>query len=96
MDLARFGDIARRRGVGETSTASGEFAIERASPSWCEPRYRTELLRGMVKLDECLINIAPAPTLWWVVTLDDRVSARLKMLGGVLAGRLVATTDVAT
>ena len=64
--------------------------------SWCEPRYRTELLCGMVKLDECIVDIAPAPTLWWVVTLDDRVSARLKMLGGVLAGRLVATTDVAT
>jgi hypothetical protein len=50
----------------------------------------------MVKRDECLVEIAPAPTLWWVVTLDDRVSARLKMLGDVLAGRLVATTDVAT
>jgi hypothetical protein len=74
----------------------GEFAIERAPPSWCEPRYRTELLCGMVKLDECIVDIAPAPTLRWIVTLDDRVSARLKMLGGVLAGRLVATTDVAT
>jgi len=50
----------------------------------------------MVKLDECIVDIAPAPTLRWIVTLDDRVSARLKMLGGVLAGRLVATTDVAT
>jgi hypothetical protein len=96
MDAVRFGDIARRWVVGETSAASGEFAIERASPSSCEPRYRTELLRGMVKRDECLVEIAPAPTLWWVVTLDDRVSARLKMLGDVLAGRLVATTDVAT
>jgi hypothetical protein len=38
----------------------------------------------MVKLDECLVDIAPAPTLWWVVTLDDRVCARMKMLGGVL------------
>jgi hypothetical protein len=80
----------------ETSAASGEFAIERVPPSWCEPRYRTELLRGMIKLDECLVDIAPAPTLWWVVTLDDRVSACPKMVGGVLAGRLVATTDVAT
>ena len=96
MDAVRFGDIARRWVVGETSAASGEFAIERASPSWCEPRYRTELLHVMVKRDECLVEIAPAPTLWWVVTLDDRVSARLKMLGDVLAGRLVATTDVAT
>jgi hypothetical protein len=48
----------------------------------------------MVKLDECLVDMAPA--LWWIVTLDDRVSARLKLLGGVLAGRLIATTDVAT
>jgi hypothetical protein len=76
--------------------ASGEFAIERAPPSWCEPRYRTELLRRMVKLDECLVDIAPAPALWWIVTLDDRVSARLKMLGGVFAWRLVATTHVPT
>ena len=50
----------------------------------------------MVKFDECLVDIAPAPTLWRVVTLDNRMSVGLKMLGGVLAGRLVATTDVAT
>ena len=81
---------------GQTSAAFGEFAIERAPPSWCKPGYRTELLCGMIKLDECIVDIAPAPTLRWIVTFDDRVSARLKMLGGVLAGRLVATTDVST
>jgi hypothetical protein len=81
---------------GQTSAAFGEFAIERAPPSWCKPGYRTELLCGMIKLDECIVDIAPAPTLRRIVTFDDRVSARLKMLGGVLAGRLVATTDVAT
>ena len=64
------------------------------SHSFHEPRYWAELRRGMIKLDECLVDIAPAPTLWWIVTLDDRVSARLKMLGGVFAGGLVATTDV--
>jgi len=65
---------------------SGEFAIERTPPSWCEPRYRTELLRGVIKLDECLVDIVPAPTIWRVVTLDDRVCARLKMLGACLPG----------
>jgi hypothetical protein len=65
------------------------------SHSFHEPRYWAELRRGMIKLDECLVDIAPAPTLWWLVTLDDRVSVRLKMLVGVFAGGLVATTDVA-
>ena len=67
-----------------------------ASPSSYEPWYRAELLCGMVKLDENLIDIAPTPTLRWIVALDDRMSARPKMLGGVLAGRLVAATDVPT
>jgi hypothetical protein len=47
-------------------------------------------------LDEDLVDIAPAPPLRWIVTLDDRMSARPEVLGGVLAGRLVATTDVPT
>jgi hypothetical protein len=67
-----------------------------ASHSSHKSGNRTELLRGMVKLDERLVDVAPAPTFWRIVTLDDRMSACLKMLGGVLAGRLVATTDVPT
>jgi hypothetical protein len=50
----------------------------------------------MVKFDERLVDITPPPAFRRIVTLDDRMSASLKMLGGVLAGRLVATTDMPT
>ena len=60
------------------------------------PRDRTKLLRRMIKFDERLVDIAPAPSLWWVVTFNDRMTARLKMFGGVFARGLVATTDVPT
>ena len=39
----------------------------------------------MVKLDECLVEIAPARAFRRVVPFDDRVPGKLKMLGGVLA-----------
>ena len=79
---------------GQTSAAFGEFAIERAPPSWCKPGYRTELLCGMIKLDECIVDIAPAPTLRRIVTFDDRVAGSVKMLGGVAIGGVVTAADV--
>ena len=80
---------------GQTSAAFGEFAIERAPPSWCKPGYRTELLCGMIKLDECIVDIAPAPTLRRIVTFDDRVLGRVKMLVRVLVRRVITAADMA-
>ena len=81
---------------GQTSAAFGEFAIERAPPSWCKPGYRTELLCGMIKLDECIVDIAPAPTLRRIVTFDDRMPSSMIMLRGVPARRLIAAADMPT
>jgi len=46
------------------------------------------------KGDFNIIDIAPAPAFWRVVTLDDRTTGRFKMSTGVTMGRLIAATDV--
>ena len=55
-----------------------------ATTPWPDPR----------QIEQDLIDIAPAPSLGWIVTLDDRMFRRMKMPGGVLVGRIVAAADV--
>ena len=68
--------------------------MECASYSSNEPRYRANLWSGMVKIDECLVEIAPAPSLRWVVAFDDQMSTCMKVRSCVFSRRLVATTDL--
>lgn len=46
------------------------------------------------KIDFDVIDIAPAPALRRVVTLDDGMAARLEVSTGVTVGRLIAATDM--
>ena len=46
------------------------------------------------KIDFDVIDIAPAPALGRVVTLDDGMTACFKMSTGVTMGRLIAATDM--
>src|SRR6185312_3328903 len=52
-------------------------------------------LRLRCRLEEQLVDIAPAPILARLEALHHRVLRRVEMLGGVLAGRLIAATDMA-
>jgi len=47
-------------------------------------------LGGRLELDHHLVDIAPAPAFRRIIAFDDRMLAAVKMLGGVLAARLVA------
>jgi len=60
-----------------------------------EVRDRTGVRRLARKVDFNIINIAPAPTLSWVVALDDGVTRRFEVSWGVTMGRLIAA-DVPT
>jgi hypothetical protein len=42
-----------------------------------------------------LVNIAPAPTLTGLEGAHDRMAGAMEMFGGVFAGGLIATADVA-
>src|SRR5215831_686875 len=56
---------------------------------------RAALRRGVVaEVEGDLIDIAPAPALGRIVTLDDRVPGAVKVLGRVLLRRGIATTDM--
>lgn len=46
------------------------------------------------QVDLNIVNITPAPALWRVVALDDRMTGRFKVSTGVTIGRLIAATDV--
>ena len=41
------------------------------------------------------IDVAPAPSLGWIVALDDGVACRLEVPRRVAIGRVVATADMA-
>jgi len=41
------------------------------------------------------IDITPAPAFGWIIAFDDGMFSVMKMLGGVLAARLVAAADMA-
>ena len=42
-----------------------------------------------------LVDIAPAPSLGWIIAFDDRMSSRMEMLGGMTIWRFVAAADMA-
>lgn len=60
------------------------------------PRDRAALGRGVgPKVDHDLVHETPAPTIWRIIALDDRMLRGVKVLGRVLARRLVTTADIA-
>src|SRR5712691_656828 len=48
------------------------------------------------KLEHHLVDVTPAPVLPWLEGLDNRVSGRVEMLGGVLILRRVTAADMST
>jgi hypothetical protein len=53
---------------------------------------RAELWRDIVgEIEEDLVDVAPAPAFRWVITFDDRMSRRVKMLSCMTVWRVVAT-----
>src|ERR1043165_36154 len=60
-------------------------------------RDRPDLRRDIAaQVEHHLVNIAPAPAFGRIVTLDYGMAGPVKMLGGMLAPRLVAEADMAT
>src|SRR6201985_814407 len=54
-------------------------------------------MRGLPvrQIEQHLVHVAPAPRFRRIVALDDGMSAGAEMPGGMLVGRIVATTDMA-
>src|ERR1700730_11030657 len=54
-------------------------------------------MRGLAlrQIEEHLIDVAPAPALGRIVSLDHRMAGGVKMLGRVLVGGIVAAADMA-
>ena len=61
-----------------------------------EFRDRPVLFRRSVRqVEECLVDVAPAPVFGWIVAFDDRVAGGVEVLGGVPVRRIVAAADMA-
>src|SRR5215213_7336947 len=65
--------------------------VERSVVSWNRPDL---WCRVVAEVDHDLVDIAPAPAFGRIVALYDGVLGRMKMFGGVLAVRLIATPDM--
>jgi hypothetical protein len=50
--------------------------------------------RGPVDLEPELVDEAPPPVLTRLIGLDQRMAGLVEVVGGVVIGRVVATTDV--
>ena len=48
------------------------------------------------QIEQRLVDVAPAPTLGRIITLDDRMPGGVEVLGRVLVGGIIATTDMST
>ena len=48
----------------------------------------------VLKIEEELVKVTPAPVLIWLEGLHDRVVGRVEMLGGMRILRLVAAADM--
>ena len=71
--------------VGRDSAGRpGYRLVERVVLRWCQDGPFEELVGAVV----------PKPVLAWFKASDDGVLLRLGVTGGVLAGRVVAATDV--
>jgi hypothetical protein len=51
--------------------------------------------RPVGEIEHHFVHVAPAPPLRGIITLNDRMMGCMKMPGGVLAGRLIATSNMA-
>src|SRR5689334_20006833 len=57
---------------------------------------RSQLRRDIAgQVEHHLVNIAPAPAFGRIIAFDNRMAAAVKMLGSMLAARLVAAADMA-
>src|SRR5258706_6445949 len=57
---------------------------------------RSNLWRDLAgQVEHHFVNIAPAPAFGRIIAFDDGMAAAVKMLGGMLAARLVAAADMA-
>jgi hypothetical protein len=74
---------------------AGEISALHGAGTSVVPGDRSVVGRHAVrKIQENLVDITPAPTLWRVIALDDWMSRRSKMPGGVLVGGAVTAAHV--
>ncbi len=74
---------------------AGEISALHGAGTSVVPEDRSVVGRHAVrKIQENLVDITPPPTLRRVIALDDWMSRRSKMLGGVLVGGTVTAADV--